>query len=40
LSQFLAAEGALLTARQRQWVLNVREQLLQLEEVLSKTNPS
>jgi len=40
LSELLAEEGALLTARQRQWILNVRDQLLQIQEALSKANTS
>ena len=40
LSEFLTEEGALLTARQRQGLLNVRDQLQKLQEVLAKTNPS
>lgn len=34
LSDLLAEEGALLTNRQRQWILSVRDQLLQIEELL------
>ncbi|PWH18983.1 MAG: hypothetical protein DDG59_04540 [Anaerolineae bacterium] len=40
LNQLMEEEGALLTARQRQWVLNVRDQLLQIKEALSKVETS
>lgn len=36
LGDLLAEEGVLLTTRQRQWILNVRDQLLQIQEALSK----
>jgi K+-sensing histidine kinase KdpD len=35
LNDLVAEEGALLTSRQRQWIFHIRDQLLQIQEVLS-----